>query len=108
MTAWLSTLRSNANRLRAELVPLAALITLASGVANLYSALHLPPPMRQGLLRNLLPLEFQHFPRSIALLIGLALVVSAINIRKRRRRAFQIVLMLSLASFFIHLLNGPD
>ena len=64
--------------------------------------------MRQGLLRNLLPLEFQHFPRSIALLIGLALVVSAINIRKRRRRAFQIVLMLSLASFFIHLLNGPD
>ena len=88
MSARPSTLRSATNRLRAALLPLAALITLASGAANLYSALNLPPHAQQRYLRDLLPLEFQHFPRSVALLIGLAIVVSAVNIRKRRRRAY--------------------
>ena len=83
MSARLLTLRGVTNRLRAALVPLVALTTLANGAANLYSALNLPPA-RQRRLRDLPPLRFQHFPRSVALLIGLALVVSAINIRKRR------------------------
>jgi phosphatidylglycerol lysyltransferase len=108
MTARLPTLRGNGNRLRAALVPLAALITLAGGAANLYSALNPLPPAEQRLMRDLPPLEFQHFPRSVAMLIGLALVVSAISIWKRRRRAFQIVFAMSLASVFIHLLKGPD
>ena len=108
MSARLLSLRGVTNRLRAALVPLAALITLANGAANLYSALNLPPPTRQRLLRDLLPLGLRHFPHSVALLIGLALVVSAINIRKRRRRAFQIVFILSLASVLTHLLSGPD
>jgi phosphatidylglycerol lysyltransferase len=102
------TLLDVTNRLRAALVPLATLVTVASGMANLCSALNPPPPARQRFLLDLPPLEFQHFPRSIALLIGLALVVSAVNIQKRRRRAFQIVFILSLASAFIHLLDGPD
>jgi phosphatidylglycerol lysyltransferase len=108
MSALPPTLPDNTNRLRAALVPPAALITLVSGAANLYSALNLPPPARQRLLPDLLPLGLQHIPRSVALLIGLALVVSAVNIRKRRRRAFQIVFVLSLASVFVHLLNGTD
>ena|SRR5215467_11623274 len=84
MSARLLTLRGPTNRLRAALVPLAALIALASGAANLYSALNLSPHSRQRPLRDLLPLGFQHFPRSVSLLIGHAIIVSAINIRKRR------------------------
>jgi len=90
------SLRGNANSLRAALVPMAAVITLASGMANLYSALLPAPSTQRGLLRSLPPMEFRRLSRSVALLIGLALVVSAINIRKRRRRDFQIVLTLSL------------
>src|SRR5262245_37135605 len=82
MSARLLALRGVPNRLRAA--PPAALITLASGAANLYSALNLPPPALQRRLRDMPPLGFRHFPRSVALLIGRSLVVSAINIRKRR------------------------
>jgi len=90
------SLRGIANSLRAELVPMAAVITLASGAANLYSAPIPAPSTQRGHLRSLPPMEFRHLTSSVALLIGLALVFSAINIRMRRRRAFRIVLTLSL------------
>src|SRR5262245_20858378 len=89
---------------RVALVPLVALITFASGVANLYFALNPLRPARRRMLGAVLPLEFFRFPRSFILLIGFALVISAINVCKRKRRAFQFALALSTLSVVTHLL----
>lgn len=93
---------------RSPHIRIVALITLASGVANLYSVMNPLAPARQRLLHELLPLDFLRFPHSFTLLIGFALVVSAINIYKRKRRAFQLVLALSALSVVIFLLKGRD
>lgn len=93
---------------RAVFVRFAALITLSSGVANLYSALNPLPPARQSWLRKLLPLEFFHYPRSFTLLTGFALIIVAVNIYRRKYRAFQLAISLSVFSFVAHLLKGHD
>ncbi len=81
------------------------LSVLISGLANLFeaayhapaTAYHTPHPI----LRELSPLEFFHFPRSFTLLLGFALVVSAVNIYKRKRRAWQTVLAFTAFSFLL-------
>src|SRR5215471_9081247 len=93
---------------RAALVPLVALITFASGVANLYFALNPLRPARRRALGAVLPLEFFRFPRSFILLIGFALVMSAIHVCTRKRRAFQFALALSTLSVVTHLLKRHD
>src|SRR5262245_62622690 len=93
---------------RVALVTLVASITFASGGANLYFALNPLRPARRRLLGAVLPLEFFRFPRSFILLIGFALVVSAINVYKRKRRAFRFALALSTPSVAMHLLNRHD
>src|SRR5215831_17262778 len=90
---------------RVALVPLVASITFANGVANLYFALNPLRPARRRMLGAVLPLEFFRFPRSFILLIGFALIISAINVCKRKRRAFQSALALSTLSVIKHLLN---
>lgn len=100
--------RAIAGLQRSAIVPLVAMITLASGVANLYSTLDPLPPARRTLLREILPLEFFQFPRSFTLLIGFALIVSAINVYKRKRRAFYLALALSSLSVVTHLLKGHN
>ncbi len=93
---------------RSSLIRVVALITLASGVANIYWAMNPAPPARRRLLHEVLPLEFLRFPRSFTLLIGFALVISAINVYKRKRRAFHLVSALSALSVVAHLLRGRD
>ncbi len=85
-----------------------ALVTLGSGVINLYSAMGRSLPERHRLLREVFPLEFLHLSRSLTLLMGFALIISSINIYKRKKRAFQIVLLLSCASVVFHLTKGLD
>jgi lysylphosphatidylglycerol synthetase-like protein (DUF2156 family) len=89
------------------LIWIAALMTLGSGLANLYSVA--TPPAHHHfshILQGAFPLEWLHAPRSATLLLGLALVISAINIHRRKRRAFQIVLPLALGSVFFNLIPG--
>jgi phosphatidylglycerol lysyltransferase len=93
---------------RSSPIRIVALVTLASGLANLYSVMSPLSPARLRLLHEILPLEFLRFPRSFILLIGFALIVSAINVYKRKRRAFQFVLALSSLSVVAHLLKGRD
>jgi phosphatidylglycerol lysyltransferase len=100
-------LRSLAAARRPLLVWFVTLVTLGGGLANLYFAVN-PPHRPHRLLRELLPLEFLHYPRSFTLFIGLALVVSALNVYKRRRRAFRAVLALASLSFVLHLVKGHD
>lgn len=90
---------------RRMLIRLVTLVTLGSGIVNLWLVITPPSHAPHRRLRHLVPLEFFQFPRSFQLLIGFALIVSAINIYKRKQRAYQLVLALSALSFVLHL--GP-
>lgn len=78
------------------------LITLISGLMNLYWGIRPPQQTLHPLLRELIPFEFFHSTRSFTLLIGFALVISAVNIYRRKRRAYQIVLALGCFSALFH------
>lgn len=86
-----------------------AVITLGSGLLNLYSVMGGPDPQaRRALLREIFPLEFVHLSRSLTVLIGFALIISSLNVYKRKRRAWLAVLLLSCASVIFHLTRGLD
>jgi len=89
-------------------VLLVTLATLGSGIINLYSVMGPALPHRLQVLKALFPLEFIHVARFITLLIGFALVISAFNIYKRKRRAYLFVLYVSFLSIVFHLTKGLD
>lgn len=87
---------------------LLALIVLGSGMVNLYSVAGRALPERAAILREIFPLVFIHLSRFFALLTGFALVILSINIYKRKKRAFQITLILTILSVFFYLTKGLD
>jgi phosphatidylglycerol lysyltransferase len=93
---------------RRALVWVTTLATLGSGLVDLSSVIGRNLPERHRLLREFFPLEFLHISRSLTLLIGFALVISSINIYRRKKRAFQAVLLLSCFSVVFHLTKGLD
>jgi phosphatidylglycerol lysyltransferase len=93
---------------RPLLVWIAFLATLGSGLINIRSVIGPAAPGRHSLLREFFPLEFLLHSRSLTLLIGFALVISSLNIYRRKRRAYQAVLVLSSASVIFHLTKGLD
>jgi phosphatidylglycerol lysyltransferase len=95
-------------KLSNALVVIVGLVTLGSGILNLYSVIGPNLPERHALLRELFPLEFLHLTRFVTLLIGFALVLSSINIFKRKKRAHQVVSLLAFASVISHLVKGID
>jgi len=90
------------------LVVAVGLMTLGSGIVNIISAAGKSLPERHALLREFFPLEFLHLSRFLALLVGFALVVSSLNIFKRKKRAFILVLSLAGLSVVFHLTKGLD
>lgn len=95
-------------KLKSILVIFVALVTLGCGVINVCSVLGAPLPHRLAPLKKVFPLDFIHLSRFLTLLIGFALVISAINIYKRKKRAFLSVLCISCFSIFFHLTKGLD
>jgi phosphatidylglycerol lysyltransferase len=93
---------------RRLLILVVTLVTLGSGLLNLYSVMGPVDPVRRRLMREVFPLDFIHLFRSFTLLIGFALVISSINIYKRKKRAFQLVFALASFSIFFHLTKGLD
>jgi len=87
---------------------LLAFVVFGSGLVNLYSVAGKPLPERAAVLREIFPLVFIHLSRFVTMLIGFALVVLSINIYKRKKRAFQIGLLLSILSIFFYLMKGLD
>ena len=83
-----------------------ALLTLGSGVLNLWALLFRLAPRWAPALEVIFPLEVRHASRFLTLLVGFALIVSSFNILKRKRRAFVLVLALSAASIVFHLTKG--
>jgi phosphatidylglycerol lysyltransferase len=94
---------------RLWLVRLAAFFTLGSGLVNLFSVMADPlDPERATILRRIFSMEFIHLARSLTLLAGLALVISSVNVYKRKRRAYRFVLAMALVSVLFHLTKGLD
>jgi phosphatidylglycerol lysyltransferase len=81
---------------------------LGSGLINLCSVAGRALPERAAILREIFPLVFIHLSRFITMLIGFALIVLSINIYKRKKRAFQIALVLSILSIIFYLIKGLD
>ncbi len=90
------------------LVWVVALVTLGSGLINLGSLIGPGLPERIAMLERIFPLEFLHLSRFVILLIGFALVISAVNIYKQKKMALQIVTLLSCLSVVFHLTKGLD
>jgi uncharacterized protein (TIRG00374 family) len=97
--------RGQARRLLLWLVTLGV---AGSGLLNLYSVIGDGLPERTRALEEIFPLGFQHFSRSLMLLIGFALVVSSVSIYRRKRRAFRLVAVLCFLSVLFHLTKGFD
>lgn len=87
---------------------MAALVTFGSGLLNLFSVMGTGLTGRTAELREDLPFAFINLSRFLTVLIGFALVVSSINIYKRKKRAFQLVLLLACLSIVFHLTKGLD
>jgi phosphatidylglycerol lysyltransferase len=85
-----------------------ASVVLCSGLVNLYSASGRALPERAKIIHEIFPLVFIHLSRFFAMLTGFALVILSINIYKRKKRAFQITLVLSFLSIFFYLTKGLD
>jgi phosphatidylglycerol lysyltransferase len=87
---------------------LVTLSTAGSGLLNIYSVIGDSLPERMSALARFIPLEFQYLSRFLTLLTGFALVVSSINIYKRKQRALRLVLILAPLSVLFHLTKGID
>jgi phosphatidylglycerol lysyltransferase len=85
-----------------------ALLTLGSGLLNLYSVIGPSLPERLAELRRIFPMEFIHLSRTATLLIGFALVISSLNVYKRKKLAWWTTLALALSSVLFHLTKGVD
>lgn len=85
-----------------------ALLTLGSGLLNVYSVVDRGRPERVEMLRTLFPLEFVHLSRSLTLLTGFALVVVSLNIYRRKRLALWLVAAAASCSVVFHLAKGLD
>lgn len=90
------------------LVWLAALLTFGSGIANFYSVMNPASPGHHAIMREIFPIVFLHFSRLATLVIGFALIISSVNVFRRKRRALYSVILLSAFSVFFHLTKGLD
>jgi phosphatidylglycerol lysyltransferase len=85
-----------------------ALATFGSGVLNLVSLMTPALPHRAAILRSICPIEFLAVSRFATLVLGFALILSSLNVYKRKRRAYIVVATLSIASAAFHLTKGID
>ncbi|HTN71378.1 MAG TPA: hypothetical protein VMO00_09845, partial [Methylomirabilota bacterium] len=93
-------------RVSEVVVVLITLLTFGSGALNLYSVSRPSDIARIEALRRLFPLEFIHLSHFATLLVGLALVIAALNIAKQKRRAWELTVVLSGSSAAFQVLHG--
>ncbi|HWR17646.1 MAG TPA: phosphatidylglycerol lysyltransferase domain-containing protein [Terriglobales bacterium] len=83
-----------------------AAVTFGSGVVNVFSTMG--GPTHPKVLREIFPIEFIGLSRTLALLSGFALVITSLNILKRKKRAWAVAVALACASVVFHLTKGLD
>jgi phosphatidylglycerol lysyltransferase len=84
------------------------LMTLGSGIVNLWSVTVPGLPERTMALRELFPLEFLHVSNWLTMILGFGLIVSSVNVARRKRRALKVVVGLASLSIVFHLTKGLD
>jgi phosphatidylglycerol lysyltransferase len=89
-------------------VYLAALVTLGSGLINLFSVIGPSLPGRLAALKEVFPVEFITLSRFAVMILGFALVIASINILKRKKRAYSLTIALVILSIGFHLGKGID
>ncbi len=87
---------------------LAGAVAFAIGVVNLVSALTPNIAWRHHLLLQLEPVRTVPILHTVALPASVALIVTAFHLRGRRRRAWQVALVLLVALGFLNLFKGLD
>jgi len=87
---------------------LAGAVAFAIGVVNLVSTLTPNIAWRHHLLLQLEPVRTVPILHTVALPASVALVVTAFHLRGRRRRAWQVALVLLVALGFVNLFKGLD
>jgi phosphatidylglycerol lysyltransferase len=93
---------------RSILIKFIALVAFGSGILNLFSLIGPPLKYRLLILLEIFPLEFIHLSRFLIMLIGFSLVICSINLYKRKKRAFQLAILLSVFSIIFHFTKGLD
>ncbi|HEX6490008.1 MAG TPA: phosphatidylglycerol lysyltransferase domain-containing protein [Gaiellaceae bacterium] len=88
-------------------VVLASLVA-AIGVLNVFSAITPGLAHRLQLVEAATPSVLPRLASALIVPTGLALIVLARGLRRRRRRAWQLTLALVLAAVVLHILNGLD
>ena len=86
-----------------------ALLVAGSGILNLVSLLGGPVPAEHPeWVRDLFPIDFWGLSRTLTLLAGFTLILSAIHLWSRKRRALQLSAGLAAGSVLFHLTKGWD
>ncbi|PYV72132.1 MAG: hypothetical protein DMG96_27020 [Acidobacteria bacterium] len=86
---------------RSLIAAFVAASTLGSGIVNLISVIG--GISQPKILVAAFPLEFSRLSRTLTLLIGFALIAWSVNIYKRKKRAWAVVIALSSFSAIFHL-----
>ncbi|MEP7362071.1 MAG: phosphatidylglycerol lysyltransferase domain-containing protein [Acidobacteriota bacterium] len=93
-------------RLLAVVTPV---IVAGSGLLNLSALIGGPPPSAYSTwLRDLFPLDFGRLNHSATLLLGFALILTALHLTAMKRRAVHLAIALSLASALFHFTRAWD
>jgi phosphatidylglycerol lysyltransferase len=83
-----------------------AVVTLGSGIMNLISVVGGASQPR--LLVAVFPGELSRLSRAVSILMGFALIVSSLNVWKRKKRAWAVVLALAAFSTIFHLFHARN
>lgn len=93
----------------AWIAPAIAVLVAGSGVLNLWSLMGGPDPSEhRRWIKELFALDFVGLSHTLTLLCGFALLLTALHLGARKRRAWQLALALSAASAVFHLTKGWD
>src|SRR5262245_10020288 len=91
------------------LAVLATLVVAGSGLLNLRSLLGGPHKTSSSdWLRVLFPLDFTQNHRTVTLLLGFALILTALHLAGKKKRALHLALVMSFASGIFHLTVARD
>jgi phosphatidylglycerol lysyltransferase len=89
-------------------VLLVVLVTLSSGLFNIFSVMNVQLPEGDEWLRAISPMAIVPLSRFLSLFSGFALVVSSISLLRRKQRAWRIVTCIAFLALLVHILRGLD
>lgn len=95
-------------QLRSFVCRFGALFAAAAGLMNILSALYPAIPVRMEVLHDLLPVYIIRASQTATVLAGFCLILLADGLRKRRRRALQLTLLVLFTSAVLNLTKGLD